>query len=287
VQKIPLVTVAMPVYNAGKHLRMAVLSIVGQTFTDWNLLIIDDGSTDDAFERIKDIQDERIEIIRDGLNKGLAKRLNESIDLAKGKYFARMDQDDISYPERFKKQIEYLEAHSDIDLVALRAVTISDNGGLVGYLPYAETHSLICAKPWSGFYMPHPTWMGKLSWFRHYYYSNDAPYFCEDQELLLRSYRTSLFYNIPEILFAYRVRKEINLKKILNIRKTVLFFQVKYCVSRCDLHYIFLVLLSFIAKAFKDIFDSLNRKDYSPHKKCVVSNRDADEYQIVIKDLCF
>src|SRR5450830_847145 len=92
---LPLVTVAMPVYNAGKYLRLAVLSIVKQTFTDWEMLVIDDGSTDNAFDSIADIKDDRIRILRDGTNKGLAARLNEAIDLARGQYFARMDQDDV------------------------------------------------------------------------------------------------------------------------------------------------------------------------------------------------
>ncbi|HQS38498.1 MAG TPA: glycosyltransferase family A protein, partial [Methylotenera sp.] len=83
----PMITVAMPVYNAGKHLRLAVLSIVKQTFTNWEMLIIDDGSTDNAFELISDIHDERIVILKDGSNKGLAARLNEAMDLARGEYF--------------------------------------------------------------------------------------------------------------------------------------------------------------------------------------------------------
>src|SRR5665647_2642353 len=105
----PLITVAMPVYNAGKYLRLAVLSIVHQTFTDWELLIVDDGSTDNALQDIADIDDARIRIYRDGENKGLAARLNECIDLARGRYIARMDQDDVSYPVRFVRQIAALQ----------------------------------------------------------------------------------------------------------------------------------------------------------------------------------
>jgi len=88
----PLITVAMPIFNAGSYLRLAVLSIVRQTFADWELLIIDDGSTDNALQDIADIRDHRIRILRDGENKGLAARLNEAIDLARGRYFARMDR---------------------------------------------------------------------------------------------------------------------------------------------------------------------------------------------------
>jgi glycosyltransferase involved in cell wall biosynthesis len=120
----PLVTVAMPIYNAGKYLRPAVLSIMQQTLTDWELYIIDDGSTDDALSYIADVQDSRIIIIKDGQNKGLAARLNEVINLAKGRYFARMDQDDFSYPDRLSKQVDVLEVNLDLDLLATRAIKI-------------------------------------------------------------------------------------------------------------------------------------------------------------------
>src|SRR3972149_9031916 len=113
---LPLVTVAMPIYNAGKDLRLAVFSIVRQTFTDWELLIIDDGSTDDAIDSISDINDGRIHIVQDGLNKGLAARLNQAIDMAHGQYFARMDQDDVSYPDRFSKQLDALRQDDSLDL---------------------------------------------------------------------------------------------------------------------------------------------------------------------------
>ena len=187
----PLVTVAMPVFNAGSYLRLAVFSIVKQTFTDWELLIIDDGSTDNALQDIADIRDARIRIFRDGENKGLAVRLNEAIDLARGSYFARMDQDDVSYPERFARQIEALEKNSLLDMVAVRAITISCDHRLTGMLPCAATQEEISVKPWRGFYLPHPTWMGRIEWFRKYRYADPGPYFCEDQELLLRSHEQS------------------------------------------------------------------------------------------------
>ena len=93
--KAVLVTVAMPIYNAGSYLRLAVLSIVKQSFTDWELLIIDDGSTDKALDGIADLRDERIKIYSDGRNLGLAARLNQACAMASGKYLARMDQDEL------------------------------------------------------------------------------------------------------------------------------------------------------------------------------------------------
>ncbi len=223
----PLVTVAMPVYNAGRYLRLAVLSIVKQTFTDWELLIIDDGSTDNALQDIIDIDDVRIRILRDGVNKGLAARLNECIDLARGKYIARMDQDDVSYPERFERQIDTLKKDPLLDMVATRALAISSDDEAISLFPHIGTHKEICARPWVGFYMPHPTWMGKTSWFREYRYTLPGSFYSEDMDLLLRSYRTSRFGMLSDVVFAYRVRRDIVWQKQLKARKAVFSIQLQ------------------------------------------------------------
>ena len=78
----------MPIYNAGVHLRLAVLSIVKQSFTSWELLIIDDGSTDNALKSIEDLLENRIKVFSDGQNRGLAARLNQACEMASGTYFA-------------------------------------------------------------------------------------------------------------------------------------------------------------------------------------------------------
>lgn len=217
----------MPIYNAGKYLRLAVLSIVKQTFPDWELLIIDDGSTDDALQGIADINDIRIHIFRDGANKGLAARLNECIDMARGKYFARMDGDDVSYPERFERQIEALKKDSLLDMVSVRVLTIDSDDEAVGLYPYIGIHNEICARPWVGFYLPHPTWMGKMSWFKAYRYTLPGSFYSEDMDLLLRSYGDSRFGVVPDVLFAYRVRRNIVWHKQFKARKAVLKIQLQ------------------------------------------------------------
>lgn len=225
--KAPLITVGMPVYNAGEQLRLAVLSIVGQTCPEWELLIIDDGSTDGALRHIADIRDERIRILSDGQNKGLAVRLNECIDLARGTYFARMDQDDVSFPERFEQQLEALKKDPQLDLVGVRALKITSDNEATGLYPYLGTHEQICARPWVGFNLPHPTWMGKTSWFRRYRYTTPGPYYSEDMDLLLRSYGASRFGMLPTVLFAYRVRSDIVWDRQFKARKAVLAIQLK------------------------------------------------------------
>lgn len=252
----PTVTIAMPVFNAGEYLRLSVLSILSQTFSDWELIILDDGSTDGAINSILDLKDERIHIIQDGNNKGLAARLNECIDLAKGQYFARMDQDDIAYPRRIESQLNYLASHKEIDLLATKAIAIDQANMAVGVMPVKLTHREICAKPWRGFYLVHPTWMGRLDWFKSFHYLAPGPFLCEDQELLLRSYPKSHFACLDQILFAYRVRNKMSFRRNFKIRLTMLKIQLAYfAVSGAYLHLLRAVLFFQI----KLIGDALNK----------------------------
>ena len=103
-----LVSIGMPVYNCAATVAQAIRSILNQTFEDWELLIVDDGSTDDTLKVIASFKDPRIIVSKGERNEGLPARLNDCVRRARGKYFARMDGDDIAYPERLRKQLEYL-----------------------------------------------------------------------------------------------------------------------------------------------------------------------------------
>lgn len=123
----PLVSVVMSVYNGEKYLREAIDSILNQTFTDFEFIIINDGSTDGTLKIIKSYKDPRIVLIS-RKNKGLVTSLNEGIEKARGKYIARMDADDVSLPERFEKQVEYLILHEEYAVVGSRIQEIDDSG---------------------------------------------------------------------------------------------------------------------------------------------------------------
>lgn len=112
----PIVSVLMPVYNTAPYLKEAVDSILAQTFTDFELIVLDDCSPDNAQEILDRYTDPRIIRYRGQRNEGLANVLNIGIKMARGKYIARMDSDDISLPDRLLTQVEYLESHLDIDL---------------------------------------------------------------------------------------------------------------------------------------------------------------------------
>lgn len=280
----PLVTVAMPIYNAGKYLRLAVLSIVKQAFANWELLIIDDGSTDNALQNIADIYDARIRILRDGNNKGLAARLNECIDLARGKYFARMDQDDVSHPERLARQIQVLQNDPVLDLIATRAITIDENDKTTGLFPCSISHEEICAKPWRGFYLPHPTWMGKIEWFRKHRYTVPAPYLCEDQELLLRSYRDSRFGTLDEFLFAYRIRCKVDGGKLARTRRTVFLVQLRHFSSLNQWHFVLLAAATFFGRISSHLLKKIGRGVFHPRRD-IVDNVVAFEWHKILNGL--
>lgn len=285
--RAPKITVAMPVLNGGKHLRLAVLSIVSQTFKDWELLLIDDGSTDNALQGLS-IHDCRIRILRDGQNKGLAARLNEAIDLARGEYFARMDHDDVAYPERFEYQLALLESDPELDVVAVRAITISDESDLVGNLPGPITHQDICAKPWKGFYFPHPTWLGHITWFRTHRYTIPGPYFCEDQELLLRSYAQSQFATVDRVLFAYRVQNRIIWKKQTIRRWVLIKFQLGLFVHSLQFRFALLTLLVFAGRLASDLLSVIRQTlglEHNSYLSKMTDSTYSDEWQAVLNQI--
>ena len=109
-----LISIILPAYNAEKYLKEAIDSILAQTYTNFELIVINDGSTDKTEEIILSYQDSRIRYIKNEKNLKLIRTLNKGIGLAKGKYIARMDADDISLPHRLKEEVEFMEAHPNI-----------------------------------------------------------------------------------------------------------------------------------------------------------------------------
>ncbi len=114
---MPKISVIMPVYNAEKYVREAIDSILSQTFRDFEFIIIDDGSSDSSVDIVKAYHDERIRLYVNEQNMGVAKTLNKGLELATGEYIARMDSDDISLPQRFEKQLAYLENHRNVGVL--------------------------------------------------------------------------------------------------------------------------------------------------------------------------
>ena len=212
----PLVSIGLPVYNSAQTLAATINSILNQTFQEWELLVMDDGSSDQTLNVLNRFDDSRIRIIADGIHRGLPEQLNRATALARGRYFARMDADDIAYPDRLRLQFEFLQEHPAVDLVAGWMVVFRGDGLAFGARRPPLAHSEICAHPSSSFPMAHPTWMGKIEWFRLHPY-REGVRGVEDQDLLLRTYRSSHFANIPQMVLGYR-EERLSLRKILSAR---------------------------------------------------------------------
>lgn len=209
----PFVTIGIPVYNCQEHIALAIRSVLNQTYTNFELIITDDGSTDGTLDILKQFEDPRISLVADGKNCGISYRLNQQIDMAKGKYFVRMDGDDIMFPYRIEKQISYLEKHTEIDVVGSSAVIIGNNNEILGIRK--GTNDFISSKDYlfkARFI--HPTVAGKVSWFKKYYYK-EIYNGCEDCNLWIRSFKESKFYTLEEPLFFYREPLDFKLKTYL------------------------------------------------------------------------
>ncbi|MCW3087398.1 MAG: glycosyltransferase [Sediminibacterium sp.] len=142
----PLVTVLMPVYNAEKYIGAAICSILAQSFTEWELLIVNDGSTDRTADVIGTFTDDRILSIDQG-NTGVAGALNHGLTRARGKYIARFDADDICMPGRLAKQVAFLESHPGYVLAGSDAEYLLENGEHLFYFScIAHSHEEITRK---------------------------------------------------------------------------------------------------------------------------------------------
>jgi glycosyltransferase involved in cell wall biosynthesis len=132
----PKVSVIMSVYNDERYLREAMESILAQSFTDFEFLIINDGSTDGSLEIIRGYNDHRIRIINNHSNLGLVKSLNRGIAIANGEYLARQDADDLSHPERLASQVDFLDGNPQVGLLGCAYLVIDDDSRVVNMQPF-------------------------------------------------------------------------------------------------------------------------------------------------------
>jgi glycosyltransferase involved in cell wall biosynthesis len=250
------VSVLLPSYNAGSALLLAVKSLIFQKFENWELLLIDDGSTDNSIDSIRQMNDQRIRIFEDNQNKGLAFRLNQGVKFSRGQYIARMDSDDICFPNRLQRQVDFLNDHPSVDLVSSKAIVFTNiDYKLIGVLPFVEFHNDLVRRPWKTIFMPHPTWMGKKSWFERFEYKLPETIRAEDQELLIRSYSQSNFYSIPEILLAYR-QGDFSFKRTWISRKALLGAQLRLFFTRFQFWYLICAVVIFLIKVLIDLLAS-------------------------------
>lgn len=195
------VTVEIPFCNNAGTLADTIRSVFAQTFQDWELILIDDGSTDCSLAIAKSVTDPRVRVIENSDNRGVAARLNQMAPLAQGEYVARMDADDVMHPDRLSQQVEYMDSHPEVDVLGTAMYTIDGRnlvsgmrgaGGMTA-TPADIVRTNLC----------HPTVMARAEWFRKNRY-DELFLRSQDHELWCRTCLTSRFARLEIPTLFYR-----------------------------------------------------------------------------------
>lgn len=212
------VSVIMPVYNGEKYLKEAVDSILNQRFRDFEFIIINDGSADNTSKIFESYSDNRIRLVQRE-NRGFAYSLNEAIQLAKGKYIARMDADDVALENRLQLQYEFMESSPGVDILGGQADIIDKNGRLIGEMRKPISWSNISKYIKYACPLCHPTYFVR----GHVYditkgYRDIPP--VEDYDFLFRAFEKGcVMRNLPEKILKYR--RTYNSMTANNLLRTV------------------------------------------------------------------
>jgi len=211
------VSIGIPFYNAEKYIEDAIRSVFSQSYEEWELILIDDGSTDRSLEIARSIRDPRVRVISDGINRRLPNRLNQITREARFDYIARMDADDLMSPDRIKKQMAVLLEHPDVDLVTTGMCSLSNDNVPIGIRVVTEKDPVNgknillnrCG-------IIHAAMLGRKSWFVRNAY-DESMKFTEDYELWLRAYSNGDFKIriLNEPLYYYREEGNVTAFKLL------------------------------------------------------------------------
>jgi glycosyltransferase involved in cell wall biosynthesis len=253
------ITIGIPFYNAEEFLADAIRSVFAQTYQDWELILIDDGSTDNSLAIAKSIKDPRVRVYSDGQNKKLASRLNEIVKLAKYDLIGRMDADDLMSPTRFEKQKKILDANTTLDLVTTGNFSLSNNMEAKGVRwHHSNSISLDDLLKKNGSGVLHAAILGRKSWFERNQYNPNIQT-AQDYELWVRTAYNKDFniYLMQEPLYYYREEGNVTSGKLLRAYSNERVLFDKYAQNNLFL----LKTKSYLKTIIVKTLDLLNRTD--------------------------
>lgn len=202
----PRVSIVMAAYNEERDIAKAIESIISQTFTDWELVIVDDGSSDKTVSLVQSFaeQDSRIRLVCNESNQELSASLNKGVGLARADLIARADADDINLPNRLAKQVEFMDAHPDIDVLGTAAYLLDATGQRVNAVVYPQSHAELGELSFVKNHFFHPSVIIRRRFFETAgLYDPDYPN-AEDKEIWLRGLQAGCKYaNLSEPLIEY------------------------------------------------------------------------------------
>jgi len=201
------VTVLMPVYNDAGTVEAATESILAQTYTDWDLLIIDDGSTDQTPASLQRLarQDKRITVLRNPTNRGLAASLNIGWRQARGELIARMDGDDLCLPERLQCQVQFMTAHPEVGVLGTGVEYMDKDGRTLGRGVRPRRHEELVRKVLRETPFFHSSVMVRRAFYEALGGYDERFQRGQDRDLWLRGRHRFRYHNLPEPLIRYRV----------------------------------------------------------------------------------
>lgn len=200
------ISIAMANYNCGEFIKESIDSILSQTYKDWELIIVDDASTDNSLEIIDGYKDARIKVIPSSQNEGLAASLNKAFAVVDGNYLARLDPDDVALPERFEKQMDFFADNSSTSVCGSNIIQFGDVDKYITKMP-SESEKLWAYIPF-GSPLAHSTWMINLSQFESIPFYNSEYRSSQDYELMFRLWKEEREIRcIKEPLVKYRIRE--------------------------------------------------------------------------------
>ncbi|WP_346857501.1 glycosyltransferase [uncultured Draconibacterium sp.] len=217
----PIISVIMSVYNAEKYLSESINSILNQTFKNFEFIIIDDKSSDKSVEIINSMasKDSRIKFIQNKVNQGLTINLNTAINIAKGKYIARMDADDISEVHRFEQQLDFLRENPHIDILGSFCKNINQNGEVISYREVPTDHLQITKILPSLNPIAHPTVIFKTDTLKAIGAYDEQYRTSQDYFLWFKAVGAHLhLHNIPSYLLYYRMDDNYKQRKSFSYR---------------------------------------------------------------------
>ncbi len=221
-KKLPLVTIVMPVHNGGKFVAQAMDSVLGQTYPNWELIIVDDASTDATKQILTDYATiySQVRVFKHEKNEGIAKSLNDGISQAKGKYIARMDSDDVMKSNRLAVQVAYMMVHPGVVVSGTDMEEIDDNGKLIGKRQVPESDDQIREMMWYAMGLQHPTMMFSLKLIPSIFGWYQEMRYVEDLDLIFRLMSYGKLANVKECLYEYRIHDRN--ESLHNVRATYL-----------------------------------------------------------------
>lgn len=271
------ITIGLPFYNAENYLTDAIRSIFAQTYQDWELILLDDGSTDGSLEIAYSVKDPRVRVLSDGKNKKLATRLNEITQLAKYDFIARMDADDLILPTRLEMQMQHFQ-NTNIDIVTTGLYSVTNDLTLKGVrgqdYEYPKFADILNHK----IRVVHAAILARKTWYQRNKYDENLKV-AQDLDLWLRASKKNDFNikSISDPLYIYREEQNIKKDKLLEAGKNERKAIFKYAYSNV----IYLVSISYAKSAAIYFLDAIGQINILQKKRVnqIIPDYNIESYQ--------